>query len=290
MDEAAGPVAGPVALRTALDGLRRLGVGLQAGPPAARLPVVPGLCTAPGHLALGAVATVVDCAAGVCCVLEAGLGMHATTDLAVELTGRPATGPAVLAVPRLLRRRRAAAVIGVDVHDGPAGDGALLAVATVGFAEIPGGGAAPELLPADTPWPPPDPLSLDELVAPIVADDGRLVLALDGPTRNLVGVLGGGVAIALAVRAAEAGPNASAGSGGPTGSGPATAAVVHFLNPGRVGPVAARADAVRAGPAGGTARVVLSDTGAGDRPVLAAVVTLGGVTGTASLPSDWSDT
>ncbi len=171
---------------------------------------------------------------------------------------------------RILRTGRNAVVAAVDVVDEGADD-ALVATAVVTSAALePANGPPSWERPArlDPPEPPPLPDRLrDELgmVRPDVGAEGgvRVRLDLTDQVLNPWGIMHGGV-IGLLVEAVaeEAVPG-----------GALTDAVVHFLRPGRVGPVEARAVVLGDRPDGTVLDVEIRDLGA-DRVMSVATATV----------------
>ncbi len=173
---------------------------------------------------------------------------------------------------RILRTGRHAVVAAVDVVDEGAHD-ALVASAVVTSAALePVNGAPKWERPArlNPPEPPPlphrlrDELGMNRVEGGAHADgDVRVLMDLTDRVLNPWGIMHGGV-IGLLVEAVaeEAVPG-----------GALTDAVVHFLRPGRVGPVEARAVVLGARPDGTVLDVVTHDLGA-DRGMSVATATV----------------
>jgi acyl-coenzyme A thioesterase PaaI-like protein len=244
-----------------------------------RLPVVPALCRATGLVRIGALTILADCVAGFDALSAFDMAWVGTSELAVHGPFRETAAGEIVATGRLLKRRRTGGVFEVTVHDGgtgPGGHDRPLATATTtlsllgqqtgtkvgaAIAEHVGAHAAVSAV-----------RSLDQLVRPERLVGGGLRLAITGNVRNSWQVLSGGIAALLAELAAESA--AEAVLGGPwvvDGLG------LHFLAPGRVGPIEARAEVVSApgegGPPVAHLRVRLTDAGAGGRQIVAASAT-----------------
>ena len=115
---------------------------------------------------------------------------------------------------------------------------------------------APELDPVD-------PATWPEFLGTRTVSPTTVALDVVPLLRNPWGILHGGAIAALVDTAAEH----------VTGPGSRTAAVtLHFLAPGRVGPVAARAERIGARADGEVVRVEVVDTGAADRLMALAIV------------------
>jgi acyl-coenzyme A thioesterase PaaI-like protein len=252
-----------------MESVRRMGIALQREPSAARLAVAPWALAPGGAVRPGALAALVDCAAGLSAIYDARLAAHATTDLTLTSTAVPTMVEATLvATPRVLRRRRAGAVFAVEVHDEVTG--ALVATATVSFTELRDAGELPALHPAEGQWPPADRyVALDE-VLPVHTSGGDLLLPIDGDARNMAGNLGGATGAVLAEIAAERAIRTVA-----PGLDVPTDLAISFLAPGRVGPVRARSRVLGAGRGWARASVELVDEGAGALPIVVATAGFG---------------
>ena len=108
-----------------------------------------------------------------------------------------------------------------------------------------------------------DPATWPEFLGTRAIDATTVALDISPTLRNPWGILHGGAIAALVDTAAEHA----------TGPGSRTAAVtLHFLAPGRVGPVAARAQRIGGRADGELVRVEVVDTGAADRVMALAIV------------------
>ncbi len=252
------------------------------------LPVLEGRFAAPAHLVdgdrrtpTGVLSSLVDSVGGLACGLASLPEWIVTTNLTLRrapdaLGGPRGTGPLVLR-SEALRKGRSAVVARITTT---AADGSEVATAWM---------TAAILSPADGPPPvvrpvrpleytrPDDPVYL----APVptffgLVDDeraGQATLAVVDRTRNPWGILHGG-AIAIGADAAAR----SAVSGRPSTADSSdvvvTDIVVHYLSPGRVGPVRATAEIIGRRGADHLVRLVVRDLGADDRPVARAVATV----------------
>lgn len=99
--------------------LRDLRMEMEAGPDAfqaVRMPLVPEILGADGHLQPGVVATIADLAAAFPTMQHVLPDWMATSDLSACTTARPMHGP-ILALPRVLRAGRTSVVTEVEVFD-----------------------------------------------------------------------------------------------------------------------------------------------------------------------------
>lgn len=221
-----------------------------------------------GRVRPGVILTMVDNVAGFCGGL-ASLpdGWVVTTNLALR-TATPVLDPAgpIEITSRLLRRGRSAVVTDAVVRD-HGRNGAVVAEAVVTSAILVPSGGVPE-------WERPahlglafDPAGLPEYYEWLgveALDEHTVQLEVRDVLRNPWGILHGGVIAALID---AAGVNAVPGSG-------TADAMVHFLAPGRVGPVRAQASVLATRDDGTVVRVEVRDHGADDRLMALAVTTL----------------
>ncbi len=253
--------------------LRQMGLSFRTDGSTATgtLACSPGLWPAGRRPRLGALAALADCVAGYRAVRDFDGAWLGTSELAVHGPFRDARDD-VVAAAELLRRRRSGAVYEVTFGSGP--DGPPLAEATVTLAllsrqgerKVPrnGGGARREA---------PEPLQslgdLLELEETGAGDGGSQLRVTDG-VRNSWGVVAGG--IVTLVSEVEAERTAGLAEGRPCrveGLG------MHFLAPGRIGPIVARATLLTGSPSDGSAhlRVRIHDSGADDRLIATASAT-----------------
>jgi acyl-coenzyme A thioesterase PaaI-like protein len=224
------------------------------------------LRTPDGRLAMGALLGLADSVAGLCGGLAALPGWVVSTNLMLRAVRLDVVGPVELRAD-VLRAGRNSVVTSVTARDAGA-DGRLVADGALTSAVlVPDGGPpvyerplrleAPPLDPATTPH-------LDDFLGiRAVAPDALEIDATDA-LRNPWGILHGGVTAALVDLAARHA----------TGGTTTTDAVLHFLAPGRVGPVTARVTPVGRRADGTLVRVEVRDSGAGDRLMAVAVVTV----------------
>ncbi|MGZ6997597.1 MAG: PaaI family thioesterase [Acidimicrobiia bacterium] len=235
---------------------------------------VHGTAPAPGYLrlpdgsiAMGALLGLADSVAGLCGGLAALPGWVVSTNLMLRAVDLDVVGPLDLAA-EVLRVGRNAVVTTVTVRDGH--DATLVAEGTLTSAILqPAGGPpvyerplvlrAPPLDPDTTP-------ALDQFVGVRSVDDDTVAIDLTDDLRNPWGILHGGITAALVDVAARHA----------TGASRTTDAVVHFVRPGRVGPVVASVRRVGARADGHLVRVELRDRGSDDRVMAVAVATARG--------------
>jgi acyl-coenzyme A thioesterase PaaI-like protein len=207
--------------------------------------------------------------------LTAGLaalpdGWVVSTNLSMRTATLSHQGPMRLRT-EVLRRGRAAVVVRVRVTDDGAA-GALVADAVLTSAVLVPEGGPPQWErpmsmspPAYAEAPP-----LGEWLAVREVARDALEIDLRDELRNPWGILHGAVVASLVDLAAVhvVGVEGAAG----------TDAVLHFLSPGRVGPVYARAEVCGMRADGNVVRVELHDRGANDRLMSVAVVTVASAT------------
>ncbi|MBM3674111.1 MAG: hypothetical protein FJW88_04000 [Actinobacteria bacterium] len=243
----------------------------ETSAPGAALPTVEGdlavldhVRAPAGNVRAGALLTVADSVAGLCGGLAALPGWVVSTNLMLHVASFEAVGP-LRAAAQVLRTGRNAVVTGVSILD----DGrsaALVADGVLTSAVLQPKGGAPDYprplhLEAGSvdPWttePLPEYLAVRPMGPAAVAID------LDDRLRNPWGILHGGAIAALVDMAAE---HATGGTTADT--------VLHFLSPGRVGPVMATVETVGTRADGTLARVEVRDRGAADRLMTMAAVT-----------------
>jgi uncharacterized protein (TIGR00369 family) len=239
--------------------------------------VVEGTATVRDHLRgandgirSGALLAMVDHVGG----LAGGLaalpdGWVVSTNLSIRTATLTHRGPLRLRA-EVLRRGRAAVVNRVRVHDDGAG-GALVADAVLTSAVLVPEAGPPQwerpmsMRPPDAPASPP----LREWLAVRDVSARALEIDLRDELRNPWGILHGGVVASLVDLAAVHAVTSAVHE-------PVAAAdiVLHFLSPGRVGPVVATADVAGRRADGHLARVEVSDRRAGDRLMSVAMVTV----------------
>ena len=229
-------------------------------------PTPPYLRSADGTVAMGAVLALADSVAGLCGGLAALPGWVVSTNLMLRATRLEVVGPLDLRAD-VLRAGRNAVVTAVSVFDAGAGDRLVADGALTSAVLVPDGGPpvyerplrldAPPLDAATTPH-------LTEFLGVRTLDDHTLAIDAAEQLRNPWGILHGGVTAALVDLAARHA----------TGGSATTDTVLHFLAPGRVGPVTARVTIVGRRADGRLVRVEVRDAGAGDRLMAVAVATV----------------
>lgn len=221
-----------------------------------------------GHVRAGVLIALVDTVGGICGGLAALPGWVVSTNLLLRTATFEHRGPLRL-VARVQRVGRNSVVTAVEVTDDGAA-GALVADGILTSAVLQPAGGPPVyrrpmvLLAPDPGTDLPGPVEFFG-IAP--RDAHSVGLEITDVVRNPWGILHGGVTAALVDAAAEhiVGPGASAAD-----------VALHFLRPGRIGPVVARADRLGMRPDGHLVRVEVVDTGAQDRIMAVAVVTVRG--------------
>ena len=224
------------------------------------------LFDANGRVSTGVLLALADSVAGLCGGLAALPGWVVSTNLLLHAVPRKVVGPIGLHAD-VWRAGRKAVVTGISVVDLGA-DRALLADGALTSAVLePEGGppvyARPLVLASPPPAAAPGP---EEFLGGRALDADRLAVDLTDPLRNPWGILHGGV---TAMLVDQAGRHA-------TGGRVTTDVVLHFLRPGRVGPVIACVTRVGDRPDGTLCRIEVRDRGAEDRLTAVAVTTVSG--------------
>ena len=256
--------------------IRQLGLSFstEGGVSTGRLPWAPALRSANGWIRLGALAVLADCISGYRAIRDFEGAWIGTSELAIHGPfGEALAG--VVATADLLRRRRTGAVYEVRFHNADGGSPLAVATVTLGLlsrqgerkvpAAITGRSAVADAASALE--------SLDDLLPVERPTDGHgSALSIADEVRNSWGVVSGGI-ISLLTEA-EAERVAGLAVGGPCSL---EALGMHFLAPGRVGPIVARAALLSDGHrAHGTAahlRVRIHDAGADNRLIATASAT-----------------
>ena len=232
-------------------------------------PVGRHITTESGLLRAGAVAALGDCVGGLGSGLAALPGWVVTTNLVQRVATLDAVGPLGLKAT-ILRAGRNAVVCSTQIRD-EGRDGALVAdgVLTSAILEFKGGapqhdrpfGMTTSRLGGDS-----GPQDLG--IVPLDATSVGLELVPD--LRNPWGILHGGAIGLMADLAAAHTVTTATGRPSVTGD-----LVVHFMAPGRVGPmIVARAEPIGTRPDGEVLRVRIVDTGADDRLMCLAIATV----------------
>jgi uncharacterized protein (TIGR00369 family) len=243
-------------------------------------PVVDHLRGTDGNVTAGVLLTLLDSVGGLSAGLAVLPGWVVSTNLMMSTARFDHTGPFAVS-GRVLRAGRKAVVTAVQITDEGNG-GALVADGVLTSAVLqPAGGPPtyPRPLRLVAPERPPgDPPSPAEFFGSEPVDERTVAMPLAEHLRNPWGILHGGATAALVEAAAEHVANRTADRAASTsGAAPrmrTADCVLHFLAPGRVGPVEARAVPVGARPDGLVVEVSVHDRGADDRRMAVAVVTL----------------
>lgn len=253
---------------------RYLGLTLQeVGTPREGGASVVGDAPAPAHLraengtiAMGALLALADSVAGLCGGLAALPGWVVSTNLMLRAVHLDVDGPLALRAD-VLRAGRNAVVTGVTIHDAGADDRLVADGALTSAILVPDGGPPVyerpmrlEAPPLDAPTTP----HLSEFLGIRSRSDEVLAIDVDDHLRNPWGIVHGGVTAALIDLAARH----------TTGGSATTDTVLHFLAPGRVGPVTARVRPAGVRPDGTLVRVEVRDEGADDRLMAISVATV----------------
>ncbi|MGZ8765436.1 MAG: acyl-CoA thioesterase domain-containing protein [Acidimicrobiia bacterium] len=231
--------------------------------------IIVGTAPAASHLVdpsgiahAGVLLGMIDSAGGVCAGLASLPRWIVSTNLVGRLVPRSLEGGIVLRA-RVLRAGRNSVVTSIDARD-DATDALLADVVLTSAVLEPDGGPPSYDRPMVLAVPPatkalPDPDSFYG-VRPAAAG---VELALTDTVRNPWGILHGGVTTTLVESAVR---HTLAGAG-------LTSVVLHFLRPGRVGPVRTVATRIGSRPDGELLRVEARDLGADSRTMAIAIVT-----------------
>jgi uncharacterized protein (TIGR00369 family) len=223
-----------------------------------------------GGLVTGGLLTCIDSLGGLLCGLAVLPKWIVTGSLAVQVLEADQVGPLGFDA-RVLRQGRHSVVGSVSVVDEGAG-GTPVAASVMTCAVLdPGDMALTFARPLRIPLPPPDPDPQPvEAFFGIEPGEGPVTrLHLDDRLRNPWGILHGGAVATLVDVAACRAAQSTAG-----GAAVVTGVVIHYVAPVRVGPVEARCTALGSRAGGTVVRVAVHDTGAGDRLVALASVTV----------------
>ena len=229
-------------------------------------PAAASVRSADGGIAMGALLTLADSIGGLAGGLAALPGWVVSTNLMLRAVDRHAIGPLGLK-SHVVRAGKNATVTEICITDTGNAD-ALVATGTLTSAVLqPEGGppvyerplvlSAPDVDPATMPH-------LTEFLGATASAPSQLSLVITDELRNPWGILHGGVTAALVDLA---GCHA-------TGRAATTDTVLHYLSPGRVGPVTATASAHGERADGTLVRVEVRDRGAADRLMAVAVTTV----------------
>jgi acyl-coenzyme A thioesterase PaaI-like protein len=238
-------------------------------------PVLAHLAPAPGVRGVrgGALLAMVDQVGGLCGGL-ASLpdGWVVSTNLAARVATLEHVGPLRLHAD-VLRRGRAAVVNRVQVFDDGAGGAAVADAVLTSAVLVPESGPpvwqrpiaiAPDVIEEAAP--------AGEWLQVRAVDDRAITFDLRDELRNPWGILHGAV---MSLTVDEAALHAVRSHTGDVETPRGTAdLVLHFLAPGRVGPIVARGDVLGERPDGHVVRVEVRDLGLGDRVLAVAVATV----------------
>ncbi len=219
-----------------------------------------------GGIAMGALLALADSIAGLCGGLAALPGWVVSTNLMLRTVRRTLVGPIGLE-STVLRAGRNATVTSVIITDQGDRD-ALVADGALTSAVLEPAGGAPDfprpLLLVAPPLDPDETPHLREFLGTFAIDPMTLGLEITDELRNPWGILHGGVTAALID---SAGCHA-------TGAAATTDCVLHYLRPGRVGPVTATVLPLGRRPDGDLLRVEVRDSGSDDRLMAVAISTV----------------
>jgi acyl-coenzyme A thioesterase PaaI-like protein len=245
------------------------------------LPALACLTDAAGHPTTGVLAAAVDSIGGLCSGLAVLPGWIVTTNLTLRrapsaLIDPQGTGPLTLR-SEVLRRGRSAAVSRITTTDA---SGVEVATAWMTSAVLEPEEGPPQL---ERPFHrTTSPLTDDPADAPRLEEyfglypgrePGEGCLDITSERRNNWGILfGGGVAVLLDATATSAVSGIPVGT--PSPEHVVTDVVIHYLSPGRVGPVIAIAERLGAHGREELVKVDLRDAGADDRPLTTSVATV----------------
>jgi acyl-coenzyme A thioesterase PaaI-like protein len=229
-------------------------------------PAAPYLRSADGAMAMGALLGLADSVAGLCGGLAALPGWVVSTNLMLRAVDLRVVGPIALRAD-VLRAGRNAVVTSIAIRDAGAADRLIADGALTSAVLVPEGGPPVYERPLRLLAPALDPETTPELAAylgtrPVGAD--TLAIDVTEQVLNPWGIVHGGATAALVDLAARHA----------TGGRATTDTVLHFLAPGRVGPVAAHVTTVGTRADGTLVRVEVRDRGADDRLMAVAVATV----------------
>jgi acyl-coenzyme A thioesterase PaaI-like protein len=262
--------------------IRQLGLSFSTadGVTQGRLPVHNRLFGAPGLPRIGVLTILADCVAGFDALSAFDMAWVGTSELGIHGPFAPMEGDEVVATGRLLKRRKNGGVFVVTLRDDEKKEtDPPLATATVTLSLL-SQQAGTKLDSAINKHI--DELSsvqplrtLADLIDPRMRNDGTLELRLTDNVRNSWRVLSGGVSALLAELAAQRAADVALG-----GPSMVDGLALHFLAPGRVGPVQARAEVLSAqtnaeaiAPGKAHLSFSLTDAGADDREVVVGTAT-----------------
>ncbi len=219
-----------------------------------------------GRLAMGALLAMADSVAGLCGGLAALPGWVVSTNLMLRAVRLDVVGPIDL-VAGVRRAGRNAVVTSISVTDAGAGGRPVADGTLTSAILVPEGGPPTHTRPLVIAAPAVDPAAmppLDEFLGARPAGPDALALDITEPLRNPWGILHGGVTAGLVDLACRHA----------TGGTATTDVVVHFLSPGRVGPVVATVARHGTRADGHLVRTEIRDVGADARLMAVAIATV----------------
>ena len=230
-------------------------------------PAAPHLRGPAGNVSNGVLVTLLDSVGGLAAGLAVLPDWVVSTNLMMTTARFDHVGP-LRVTGRTLRAGRKAVVTSVQITD-DGRDGVIVADGVLTSAVLtPEGGPPAYGRPLVLDAPAPDPgaaPTLNEFFGFAPRDAQSIVMPLADHLRNPWGILHGGAIAVLVETAAE-----HVGASGRR----AADVVLHFLAPGRIGPVVGRATPIGARGDGEVVEVAVHDLGADDRLMAVAVVTL----------------
>jgi acyl-coenzyme A thioesterase PaaI-like protein len=219
-----------------------------------------------GGIAMGALLALADSVGGLCGGLAALPGWVVSTNLMLRAVTREVVGPIGLA-STVLRVGTKATVTNITITDRGADD-ALVADGALTSAVLQPENGPPvyqrPLVLATAPLDPTSAPHLNEFLGATASGPRTMTLVITDALRNPWGILHGGVTAALVDLA----------GGHATGGTATTDTVLHFVSPGRVGPVAATVTHRGTRPDGHLLRIEVRDAGADERLMAMAVTTV----------------
>lgn len=256
------------------------GAGREGDRARAGLEILPPFCSSPHGVRAGVLATVADVLGGSLATRAVMPDWIATCDLVLHVFASPLEGE-VVAEASVLREGRSTVVIEIALSD--ARDAGALGLATLTFSRLAARTPLQETRQlqhhasrnesARTEFQSAGPALQRPLVERLgirASDAGGLELSLDGYLQNSIGALqGGGLALLVDAVAEQAAREIG------REDWRANQLALHYLSPGRVGPIHALARPLHSDAAGAVFRVEVLDRGAKDRRVAVATATMG---------------
>lgn len=265
--------------------LRDLGLSVRfqgRGRATIQAAVVPEVCTEAGAVHLGVLATLVDVLGGFLCMEAFSPDWMATANLSLHTCGTVSTeAGAMSASGRLLRSGRTTATVQAEFfcgHGSLHGRSDPMGVAMTTYARIEGvrAGSWANVRQAQ-------PIDFGHTggtvglrqhiiqrsgIQECPETPGGILLNMSGYVRNSFGSLQGGMMALMADVAGTSAARAKSGRGLTTRD-----LVLHYLSPGRVGPITTRAQVLRSNEASVLSRIEIMDAGDDDRVIAMAMNT-----------------